>query len=128
MVLGIALLVTFAISLGAIVQASHVTAGLRVLNWVLVLDALGTVIVGTFVWYFTLEERANFHKVYSDLSPETRIKVQDQVRCNLLRLGFNSVSVFSSSAADITTQPTWQKSEDRFAYLRNSSPLPTMLL
>jgi hypothetical protein len=80
-ILGIALLATFAVSVFAIIQANHVTIGLIILNWMLVVDALGIVIIGTFVWFFTLTERENFHKVFAALSSAQRIEIQDHFKC-----------------------------------------------
>lgn len=80
-VLGIALLVTWAISVGAIIQKNHVTIGLVILNYALLLDAISIVIIGTFVWFFTLQERANFHRLWLQASPQTRITLQDQLKC-----------------------------------------------
>jgi len=81
LVLGIALLVTFAVSIGAIVQRNHVTIGLVILNWTLIADALGIVIIGTFVWFMTLRERDNFHRVFAAQTPQTRIAIQDKLKC-----------------------------------------------
>lgn len=81
MILGITLLVTFAISIGAVVQRNHVTVGLVVLNYTLLLDALGIVFIGTFVWFFTLQERANFHKLWVEATPAVRQTLQDQFKC-----------------------------------------------
>ncbi|KAF9459365.1 tetraspanin Pls1 family [Collybia nuda] len=81
MILGIALLITFAISVVAVVQKNHVTMGFVVLNYALLIDAIGIVIIGTFVWFFTLQERANFHTLWLEATRETRIKLQDQLRC-----------------------------------------------
>lgn len=81
MILGIALLVTFAISIGGIVQRNHVTLGLVTLNWVLILDALGIIVIGTFVWFFTLQEGANYHKRWLATTPEARRALQDQLKC-----------------------------------------------
>lgn len=78
-ILGIAFLVTFVISIGAIVQKSHVTIGLVILNYALLVDAIGIVIIGTYVWFFTLQERANFHHLWLQASSQTRITLQDQV-------------------------------------------------
>lgn len=78
-VLGIALLVTFAISIAAIVQRNHVTMGLVILNWTLIIDAIGIIIVGTFLWFYTLQERNNFRTVFSEQSSEIKIAIQDKV-------------------------------------------------
>jgi len=80
-VLGVALIVTFVISVGAIIQRKHVTIGLVILNYALLIDALGILVIGTFVWFFTLKERANFHKLWLDATPATRLTLQDQVSC-----------------------------------------------
>lgn len=79
--LGIALLITFAVSICAIVQRNHVTIGLVILNYTLLIDAIGIIIIGTFVWFYTLQERANFHVLWAKASPETRIILQDQLKC-----------------------------------------------
>lgn len=81
MILGIALLVTFAISIGAIVQRNHVTIGLVILNWVLVLDAIVVLVVGTFIWFFTLKQRAHFLVRFLAASEPTRIAIQDHFQC-----------------------------------------------
>jgi len=79
LVLGVALLITFAISISAIIQPNHVTIGLIVLNWALILDALGILIIGSFIWLYTLHERNNFQRVFLNLSVDQRISIQDQV-------------------------------------------------
>lgn len=78
--MGIGFIVTWAISVGAIIQPNHVTMPLVILNWVLILDAVGVLSLGTFIWYYTLQERANFHQVFSLQTPAIRIAVQDSVR------------------------------------------------
>ncbi|KAF8636520.1 hypothetical protein AX17_003333 [Amanita inopinata Kibby_2008] len=80
-VLGIALLATFAISIAGIVQRNHVNVGLIILNYALLLDAAGIVIIGTFVWFFTLQERANLHKLWLEASTNSRIALQDHLHC-----------------------------------------------
>ncbi len=78
-VLGIALIVTFVISIAAVVQKNHVTFGLVLLNYVLILDALGIIVIGTFVWWFTLKERFYYRGLWAGASVATRIALQDQV-------------------------------------------------
>jgi hypothetical protein len=84
LVLGIALLITFVISIGAIIQPNHVTVGLVMLNWLLVIDAIAVIVVGGFIWFYTLQERSNFQKVFDALSVADRIFVQDDVRGGIL--------------------------------------------
>jgi hypothetical protein len=84
--MGIALLLTSFLSVGAIIQRNHVLIGLIVLNWVLLADAIIVLVVGTFVWFFTLRERAEFHTRYGNLQPSQRIAIQDQVNPSLLPL------------------------------------------
>lgn len=73
------LLVTFAISIGAIVQRNHVVVGLEILNWTLICDAIAVVVVGTYIWFFTLQERNNYFKVWNAVSPDIRVQIQDKV-------------------------------------------------
>ncbi|KAH8102912.1 tetraspanin [Cristinia sonorae] len=80
-VLGVALLVTFAISIGAIVQRNHVTIGLVLLNWALVLDFIAVVVVGTYIWFFTLQERNNFFARFNAATPDVRVQLQDRFQC-----------------------------------------------
>jgi hypothetical protein len=81
MILGIAFIITFVISIGAIIQRNHVTIGLVVLNWVLILDALGVITVGSFIWFFTLREREYFHSLWAAQTRDNRILLQDQLKC-----------------------------------------------
>lgn len=81
MVLGVSLIVTFVVSICAIVQANHVTMGLVILNYFLILDGLGAIFIGSFVWFWTLEERKNFHGVWLEQTRDSRIAIQDQFKC-----------------------------------------------
>lgn len=79
--LGIILLITFVISIGAVVQRNHITVGFVILNWVLVVDALAITIIGTMDWFYTLRERENFHQEWLKATQNTRVALQDQLRC-----------------------------------------------
>jgi len=80
-ILGIALLTTFMVSVGAIIQRNHVTIGLVLLNYALLVDAIGILVIGTIIWFSTLKERANFHQSWMEASPAVRIALQDKLRC-----------------------------------------------
>jgi len=80
-ILGISMIVTFLISLVAIAQRNHVTVGLVILNYALILDAMGIIVIGTFVWWYTLQERANFHQLWFQTSSAARIAIQDKFQC-----------------------------------------------
>jgi len=80
-VLGIALTTTFLLSIVAVAQKNHVTLGFVILNYALLLDAIGIITLGTFVWWYTLEERSNFHKIWLEAPGATRIALQDKFRC-----------------------------------------------
>jgi hypothetical protein len=84
LVMGIALLLTSFLSVGAIIQRNHVTIGLVILNWLLIADAVIVLIIGTFVWFYTLRERNEFHVLYANLQPSQRITIQDQVALSSL--------------------------------------------
>jgi hypothetical protein len=79
LVMGIALLLTSFLSVGAVIQRNHVTIGLVILNWVLIADAVIVLTIGTIVWFYTLRERNEFHLEYAKLQPSQRIAIQDQV-------------------------------------------------
>ncbi|KAI0747864.1 tetraspanin [Daedaleopsis nitida] len=81
LITGIFLLLTFVVSVGGIVQKNHVTSGLVMLNWLLVVDALVILVVGTIIWFFSLQQRNNYFKVYNSVSAETRIQIQDKFSC-----------------------------------------------
>jgi len=80
-VLGVALIITFLLSIVAIAQKSHVTRGFVILNYFLLLDAAGIIIIGSFVWWYTLQERANFHQLWLQAPTTTRIFLQDKFLC-----------------------------------------------
>lgn len=80
-ILGVALIVTFAISIAGVVQRNHITIGLVVTNYVLLIDSIGIIIIGTFVWFFTLQERANFHALWAEATPEKRNALQNLLKC-----------------------------------------------
>lgn len=81
LILAIALLVTWAVSVGAIIQPNHVTKPLMIVNWLLLLDGIGTLVIGTIVWFFTLRQRAEFHDIFAAQSNDTKILIQDQLKC-----------------------------------------------
>jgi len=81
LILGIFLLATVVISIGAIVQPNHVNLGLVILNWALIVDATVIVFIGSWIWFFTLHERNNFHALFLKLSVADRIILQDQFKC-----------------------------------------------
>ncbi|THH15602.1 hypothetical protein EW146_g4906 [Bondarzewia mesenterica] len=81
LVLGIALAITWVLSVFAIVQRNHVTVGLVTLNWALILDSIGVLVVGTFIWFYSLRQRAEFHGIWAGLSDADRIVIQDKFSC-----------------------------------------------
>jgi len=108
-VMGIALIATFVISIAAIVQRNHVTIGLVILNYALLLDALAILVIGTFVWMFTLQERANFHKLWVEAPASTRIFIQDKFQCCGYFLGNDTQEIggtFCTSQQFIDSLPT----------------------
>jgi len=80
-ILGVSLLVTFVVSVFAVVQPGHVTFGFVMLNYALLFDATAIVVIGTFVWFFTLRIRDNFSILWQAASPDTRIFLQDSLQC-----------------------------------------------
>jgi len=89
MVLGILYAVTFVISVGAVVQRNHVTIGLVILNWLLIIDTTFTVLFASVLWFRTLQEEVNFEKVWIATSAQTRLTLQDEWDCCGYRNGTN---------------------------------------
>ena len=69
------------ISIIAVVQRNHITVGFVVLNYALVIDGIMIIVIGVFVWFFTLRERDNFHKLWLELTSAERLTLQDQLQC-----------------------------------------------
>jgi hypothetical protein len=106
LVMGIALLLTSCLSVGAIVQRNHILSGFVILNWALIADAVIVLVLGTILWFYTLRERAEFHTLYANLQPSQRVTIQDMVAPLsplLLRL---SDHMISSAAVDISIRQT----------------------
>ncbi|KAK7693171.1 hypothetical protein QCA50_002737 [Cerrena zonata] len=68
-------------SIFAIVQRNHVTIGLVLLNWMLIADSIAILVIGVYVWFFTLKMRNNFHQVWLDTTPDVRSQIQDKFSC-----------------------------------------------
>jgi len=92
--LGVLLVTTVIISIFAIIQTNHVTIGLVILNWVLMVDVFAILTVGTLIWDYTLTERADFLPIYAALTPAQRTTIQDMFSCcgyfnntNLVEIG-----------------------------------------
>jgi len=82
LVLGIAFLITFVFSIGAIVQQNHITRPLALLNIILIIDTLGIVVIGTMIWWATLQERNNFAMAFvNETTPDVRLAIQDKLQC-----------------------------------------------
>jgi len=93
MILGIALIVTFFISVGAIVQRYHVTIGLVVLNYALIIDSLLLGVIASGIWFFTLQMRANLQPLWVQATPAVRLTLQDQFRCCGYFLGNDTAEI-----------------------------------
>jgi hypothetical protein len=81
MVVGIALAVTFVVSIGAVVQRNHITVGFVILNYFLIVDAIIVTVVGTLIWFFSLRQRNEFHVKWLALSSNDKITLQDKFHC-----------------------------------------------
>lgn len=84
MVLGIFLVVTFFISVFAVLQKNHVTIGLVILNWTLIADSIAVITIGSMIWFYSLHQRENYFKLFQSASSQTRIDIQNQVSISFL--------------------------------------------
>jgi len=78
-VLGIIFLGTFVSSL--VLVPIRGTKSLVLLNWLLLVNALAILAVGTAIWFSTLHERNNYRTVFGMQSDSTKIAIQDKFQC-----------------------------------------------
>jgi len=100
LILGLFFLVTWAFSVGAVIQKNHITGGLVLLNWLLIADMVYLTVAGTFIWFFTLCMRDNFRTIWSEQTPSTRIAIQDMFKCCGYYNGTDLVEVGGKFCAD----------------------------
>jgi hypothetical protein len=81
LVLGIAFCIAVVFSIGGVVQPNHVTLGLTIFNYVLMVVSIITITVGSSIWFWTLRETENFTLLWLGLEPEKQGVVQDALRC-----------------------------------------------
>ncbi|KAI0698502.1 hypothetical protein BC835DRAFT_1268962 [Cytidiella melzeri] len=81
LVLGILLLVTFVISVFAVLQKNHVTIGLVILNWALIADGIAVIVIGSMIWFYSLHQRQNYFEVFKAVPPQTRLDIQNKFSC-----------------------------------------------
>jgi len=121
--LAVFFLVTWMFSIGAVIQKNHVTGGLVLLNWLLIANMVYLTVAGTFIWFFTLRLRANFHTIFSEQTPSTKIAIQDMVSRRFITLcGLPPPDDFSSSssvAVTSTERILWRWAE-------HSVPIPPL--
>jgi len=79
--LGIMLIVTWMVSVGAILQPNHVTIGLVATNWALIGDAITIVVVGGSIWLYTLTSMTNYMAQWEASSTTTIQALQDTLSC-----------------------------------------------
>jgi len=78
-ILGIIFLGTFVSSL--ILIAIRGKRPLVLLNWLLLGNGIAILVIGTYIWFYTLHERDNYHRVFGMQINATKIGVQDQLMC-----------------------------------------------
>jgi uncharacterized membrane protein len=78
-VLGVIFLVTFVSSLALI--AIRGKKPLVILNCLLLVNGIAILILGTYIWFFTLHERNNYHAVFGMQSNAIKIAIQDTFQC-----------------------------------------------
>lgn len=103
-------------------QRNHVTIGLVLLNYALLVDAMGILVIGTFIWFSTLQERAEFHNFWVGTSPATKITLQDMAGSSPNMLSAYLKDSNSFSVAGISAGLILQKSEVPFVNPRILSP------
>lgn len=114
LILGILFVLTFLIAIAGIVQRYHITLGLTVLSWALIADAAAILAIGSMIWFFTLQERNNYHIKFAATSESVRQTLQDHFSCCgyfnstdfLVNAGFCANGSFASTAQACVTPIT----------------------
>ncbi|KZT03532.1 tetraspanin [Laetiporus sulphureus 93-53] len=81
LIMGVILLVSWVVSVGALLSPNNSIKGFVLFNWTLALDAIVVLIVGTTLWFYTLMVRDNYLAVWEVQSTETRVAIQDLFSC-----------------------------------------------
>lgn len=79
LIMGVIMLVSWVISIGALIMPNNSITGFIILNWALVLDAISILVTGTSLWFYTLRIQHNYLEVWQAQSNATKIAVQDLV-------------------------------------------------
>jgi len=79
--LGIAYAGTVFTAVFGIIQANHIIRPLSFLTWVLLVDGIGTVGIGSMIWLFTLKEEDNYYARFMGASETIRQQLQDEFSC-----------------------------------------------
>jgi hypothetical protein len=78
-VLGIIFLATFVSSI--VLVTIRGKRPLVMLNWLLLVNGIAILFVGTYIWFSTLHERNNYHNMFGMQSNAAKIAIQDTLMC-----------------------------------------------
>ncbi|KAI0736592.1 tetraspanin [Fomitopsis betulina] len=81
LIMGVVLLASWLVSIIAVLSPTAQVTGFIVLNWMLMLDVVAILVVGTSLWFFTLHIEDNYLAVWQSLSNASKIVVQDEFQC-----------------------------------------------
>jgi len=101
LILGIAFLLTWVMAIIGILQRNHVTIGLVITNWALIVDAVAVITIGCIVWFYTLTPANNFLMAWKAAGPVTQQALQNSLHC----CGYQNSTEFGVNAgfcADVT--------------------------
>ncbi|KAH7087272.1 hypothetical protein BKA62DRAFT_201189 [Auriculariales sp. MPI-PUGE-AT-0066] len=79
--LGGAYIFTFVVAFVAVAQPTAVTFVLAGLNWVIILDMLMTLVIGSVIWMHTLKEQSMYREKWFVADPDIQRAIQDEFRC-----------------------------------------------
>lgn len=113
-------MVTFAISVFAIVQRNHVTIGLIILNWTLIADSIAVIVIGSFIWFYSLQQRNNYLKVFTSSTPAIRSEIQDKARRYALLLALMLIRSLALCSPHTRRRRRFIRSPCRHALRRSS--------
>lgn len=79
LIMGVVLLASWIVSIIAVLSPTATVTGFVVLNWMLIMDVIAILVVGTSLWFYTLHIEDNYLAVWTSLPDASKLAVQNKV-------------------------------------------------
>ncbi|KAH9925255.1 tetraspanin [Fomitopsis serialis] len=81
LIMGVVLLASWIVSIIAVLSPTATVTGFVVLNWMLIMDVIAILVVGTSLWFYTLHIEDNYLAVWTSLPDASKLAVQNKFSC-----------------------------------------------